>query len=326
MPGMHDHSTGLDRRRFLGFSAAGLGALWLPRGAQRPLPPRGPLFEISLAQWSLHRALRAGELDNLGFPAKARSFGIDAVEYVNSFWKDKVGNGAASDASYLKDLQKRCDDAGVKNVLIMCDGEGALGDADEAARAKAVTNHHRWVEAAAALGCHSIRVNAQSSGSYEEQQKLAADGLRRLCEYGDRHGINVIVENHGGLSSNGKWLSGTLKLVDHARIGALPDFGNFRVGKDEEYDRYQGVDELMPFAKGVSAKTHDFDERGEEIHTDYHRMLGIVVTKHGYHGRLGIEYEGDKLSEDDGVRATKRLLERVREELTVAAAKPEDGK
>ncbi|MCA8976166.1 MAG: sugar phosphate isomerase/epimerase [Planctomycetes bacterium] len=309
----------IDRRRFLGLGAGLLAARGLPllpiagcAIADRPRP--GPLFSISLAQWSLHRMLRRGELDNLGFPKKAHELGIHAVEYVNSFWKDK-----ARDADYLAELRRTCDGEGIVSLLIMCDGEGALGDPDADRRSRAIENHHRWVDAASTLGCHSIRVNAQSSGSYEEQQKLAADGLHRLCQYGDRHGIDVIVENHGGLSSNGRWLSETLRRADHPRCGALPDFGNFRIGEGEEYDRYQGVDELMPFARGVSAKSHDFDARGEETHTDYRRMLQIVVGKHGYRGHIGVEYEGDGLSEVEGIRATRQLLERVRDELTAAS-------
>lgn len=310
---MHDPSPlmPLDRRGFLGLAVAGVAAVGLPGRAGRG---SGPLFTISLAQWSLHRALRSGALDHLDFPAKARSFGIGAVEYVNSFWKDK-----ADDEKYLAELKKRCDGEGVRSVLIMCDGEGALGDPDPAARGKAVTNHLRWIRAAKALGCHSIRVNAQSSGSYAEQQQRAADGLRALCEAADPFGIDVIVENHGGLSSNGAWLAGTLKRVDHRRIGSLPDFGNFRVSEAEQYDRYLGVDELMPYARGVSAKSHDFDERGDERHTDYRRMLRIVVEKHRYRGFIGIEYEGDRLGEDAGIQATKALLERVRDELQPAA-------
>lgn len=303
-------STGgqLDRRRFLGVAAAGVAAGLLPAAAGRA--PRAPLFDISLAQWSLHRALGKKELDNLDFPKKARSFQIAAVEYVNSFWKDK-----ATDSKYVAELVRRCDGEGVRSLLIMCDGEGALGDPDAKARTKAVGNHHKWVEAAKALGCHAIRVNAQSSGSYEEQQKLAADGLAQLCAFAAPHGIDVIVENHGGLSSNGKWLAGTLQRVAHPRCGALPDFGNFTIGEGETYDRYLGVGELMPFARGVSAKSHDFDDRGEEVHTDYHRMLEIVVVQHAYRGFVGIEYEGDKLGEDAGITATKALLERVRAEL-----------
>ena len=330
---MKSSSFVVDRRGFLGLSAGMVAGAMLPGAASSVavLPEslrRGsrlaPLFEISLAQWSLHRALRGGGLDNLDFPKKAKSFGIAAVEYVNQFWKDK-----ARDAKYVAELKKRCEGEGVRSVLIMCDGEGALGDADAKKRQQAVENHYQWIEAGKALGCHSIRVNAQSSGSYEEQQKLAADGLHRLCEYGDKFGIDVIVENHGGLSSNGKWLSETLKLADHPRCGALPDFGNFRIGKDQEYDRYQGTDELMPFARGVSAKSHDFDEKGNETHTDYRRMLQIVVVKHGYRGFVGVEYEGGGLGEDDGIRATKKLLETVRDELQAALQAPTktgDGK
>ena len=196
----------------------------------------------------------------------------------------------------------------------MIDGEGALGAPDAAKRTEAVENHHKWVEAAQYLGCHSIRVNAQSSGSYDEQIKLAADGLRRLTEFADPFGISVIVENHGGLSSNGKWLATVMKTVDHPGCGTLPDFGNFHLGGGEWYDRYQGVEELMPFAKAVSAKSHEFDASGAETKTDYTRMLKIVAAA-GYHGYVGIEWEGGKPDEMEGIRLTKRLLERVRSEL-----------
>jgi L-ribulose-5-phosphate 3-epimerase len=199
----------------------------------------------------------------------------------------------------------------VRSLDIMCDGEGAIGDPDDAARTQAVENHHKWVEAARFLGCHSIRVNAQSQGTPEEQRGRVVDGLRRLVEFGAERGINVIVENHGGLSSNGAWLSSVIRAVDHPRCGTLPDFGNFSLHPGEEYDRYQGVAEMMPFAKAVSAKSYDFDERGNETRIDYLRMIRIVLAA-GYSGYIGIEYEGERLSEPDGIRATKALLERVR--------------
>ena len=200
------------------------------------------------------------------------------------------------------------------SVLIMSDGEGNLGDPDEAKRKQAVENHYQWVEAAKYLGCHSIRVNAHSEGSREEQAKLAADGLRQLSEFGAPHKINVIVENHGGLSSDGAWLAGVMKAVDLPNCGTLPDFGNFH-----EYDRYKGIEELMPFAKGVSAKSHDFDADGNETKTDYLKMMKIVLDA-GYHGYVGIEWEGEKPADErEGVMLTKRLLERVREELSKEA-------
>jgi sugar phosphate isomerase/epimerase len=261
-----------------------------------------PWFEISLAEWSLHRTIFSGKMTNLDFPRVAKQdFGIDAIEYVNQFFKDK-----ANDKSYLKDLKDRCKSEGVKSVLIMCDGEGATGDPDQAARMKAVENHYKWVDAARFLGCHSIRVNAYSKGTPEEQARLCADGLAKLGEYASKQNINVIVENHGGLSSRGDWLTGVMQKVNMKNVGTLPDFGNFY-----EYDRYKGVEEMMPFAKGVSAKTHDFGPYGDELFVDYTRLLEIVKAA-GYRGRIGIEFEGDRVSEADGIRLTKALLERVR--------------
>lgn len=295
------------RRQFLSLVAA----------AALPKTQTTPLYSISLAEWSFHRALRAGDMEHLDFAAVAkRDYGLDGIEYVNTFFFDK-----ARDANYLRDMKSRADDEGVQSLLIMCDEEGDLGNDDETARDTAVRNHHKWVEAAKTLGCHSIRVNARSNPGldFEEQQKLAADGLRRLCELADPYGIDVIVENHGGLSSNGAWLAAVMKRVDHPRVGTLPDFGNFKIRSDPEewYDRYQGVRELMPYAKAVSAKSHDFDATGNETGTDYDRMLRIVLDA-GYRGYVGIEYEGEGLSEQDGVRTTLDLLVRVREDLTAA--------
>ncbi|MEX2111767.1 MAG: TIM barrel protein [Pirellulales bacterium] len=295
-------SSSLDRRRFLQHSAAVTAGLGLAALGSDPLmaAESGPKFKISLAEWSLHKALFGRKMTNLDFAQQATTvFGIDAVEYVNQFFKDK-----AKDAKYLGEMKTRSEDQNVKNVLIMIDDEGFLGDPDDAKRTKAVENHYPWVEAAKFLGCHSIRVNAYSKGSPEEQAKLAADGLRRVAEFAAPHGINVIVENHGGLSSNGKWLAGVMKTVDLPNCGTLPDFGNFK-----DYDRYLGVEEMMPFAKGVSAKSYDFDAKGNDTQIDFARMIKIVLDA-GYHGYIGIEYEGSRLPEADGIRATKKLLER----------------
>ncbi|MEM7229364.1 MAG: sugar phosphate isomerase/epimerase family protein [Planctomycetota bacterium] len=317
-----------DRRTFL--QIAGVAAVAppyvVPHGRQEP--PRAPstqpttapddsphedtpLFEISLAQWSLHRTLFAGELDALDFAkSAAEDFDIHAIEYVNSFFKDK-----AKDRSYIDQLKRNAEAHDVKSLIIMVDGEGNLGAPDERERMTAVENHYQWVEAAKQLGCHSIRVNARSEGTYDEQRDRAADGLRRLCEFADDHDIDVIVENHGGLSSNGAWLAAVMKQVEHPRCGTLPDFGNFHIGDGEWYDRYTGVRELMPYAKAVSAKSNDFNDDGEETNTDYVRMMTIVL-KAGYRGFVGVEYEGQTLPEAEGIRRTKVLLERVREQLT----------
>lgn len=303
------------RRDFLKHSAqfaAGVGlAGWM---GQTAWAAAEPAFKISLAQWSLHRTFFDKKADNLDFAKIAKTeFGIDAIEYVNQFFKDK-----AKDQKYLGEMKKRAADLGVKSVLIMIDSEGHLGDADEGKRAIAVENHYKWVEAAKFLGCHAIRVNAASSGSYDEQIERAADGLHKLSEFGALHDISVIVENHGGLSSNGEWLAATIKKANHPRCGTLPDFGNFKIKEGEEYDRYKGVRELMPFAKAVSAKSHDFDAQGNETHTDYEKMMKIVLDA-GYHGYVGIEYEGGKASESEGIRLTKALLERVRDSLAQKA-------
>ncbi|WP_188151806.1 sugar phosphate isomerase/epimerase family protein [Teredinibacter waterburyi] len=271
-------------------------------------------FKISLAQWSLHKGFFDGTYNLLDFAKIAREkFDIDAIEYVNQFYAKTLTD------KLIRELRQRADDHGVFSNLIMCDHEGALGDPDAKARKQAVKNHYRWADAAHQLGCQSIRVNAQSSGSWDEQMKLAADGLHQLAEYAGKLNLNVIVENHGGLSSNGKWLSGVMKTANHPRVGTLPDFGNFVINRDtgESYDRYKGVAELMPFAKGVSAKTFTFDKDGNETDIDYLRIMKLVVDA-GYSDWVGIEYEGDDLAEEVGIMKTKQLLERTRSALSKA--------
>lgn len=304
-----------NRREFLKGAALGVGALGATAltGCKTLCCSGGKLYDISLAQWSLNRQFFGGKIDALDFAKVSREeFDIGAIEYVNQFFKTK-----AKDEAYLADLKKRAADHGVTSLLIMVDGEGQLGHADAAERAKTVSNHHKWVDAAKYLGCHSVRVNAGTtgSGSFEEKQKLAADGLRQLSEYGAKQGLNVIVENHGGLSSNGAWLAGVMKLVNMDNCGTLPDFGNFHVGGGKMYDRYKGVDELMPYAKAVSAKSHEFDAEGNEVKTDYLRMMKIVL-EHGYNGYVGVEYEGSKVDAYQGIKLTKALLERVRDQLS----------
>jgi len=296
-----------NRRNFIRTSAAFVAGTVIATPTMGNVLGAKSRYKLSLAEWSFHRALFANEMTNLDFPRVTRELGLEGVEYVNQFFKDK-----AKDEKYLAELKKITKNEGVANVLIMCDGEGMVGHPDKAEREKTVENHKKWIDAAAFLGCHSIRVNAGSRGTYEEQQKLAADGLRMLCEYGDAQKINVIVENHGGLSSNGEWLSGVMKMVDHKRVGTLPDFGNFTINHEtgESYDRYKGVELLMPYAKGVSAKSHVFDKDGNEAEMDFYRLMKIVDDS-GYKGFIDIEYEGSELPEKEGVIATKKLLEKV---------------
>ncbi len=264
-------------------------------------------FKISLAQWSLHNALFKKEIDNLDFPKITREkFNIDGIEFVNQFFKTK-----AHDSAYLKDLKTRARDHGVTCVLIMIDGEGDLSSPTKAERDKAVENHKQWVDAAAELGCHSIRIN--TGGHYSPSEVGAvAEACSALTEYGDQHKIGIICENHGGPSSNPDALIALMKAVNKPGFGTLPDFGNFPKDRRGKYqiDIYDAIARMMPYAKGVSAKSYDFRE-GQEIALDYARILKIV-TDSGYHGYVGIEYEGSRLPEHDGIKATRDLLVSLR--------------
>lgn len=341
-----------DRRTFLTSTAATLAATaaggWFSACSKKETEApkaegteKGPQFQISLAQWSLHRALKEGKLDNLDFPKFAKeTFGIGAVEWVNQFFfvEHPTLGYQPKDQAYLAEMKKRVDDLGMKSVLIMCDRVGNLGNPDTAKRNAAVEGHYAWLEAAKFLGGHCIRVNAASDPTLnpEKQADLCTEGLRHLSEKAATMGLGVIVENHGGLSSNGAWLAQVIKNVGLDNCGTLPDFGNFYVVKNRgnaeqyekdkalyasdpaytedpkglAYDRYRGTQELMPYAKGVSAKSHDFDASGNETHTDFLKMMGIVKAA-GYSGFVGIEYEGEQLGEVEGIQKTKALLERV---------------
>lgn len=291
------------RRKFLTHAGLGTLGLSLVSGSSllaTELWEKELFFEISLAEWSLHKTLFSGKLTNLEFPETARKeFGIGAVEYVNQFFKDK-----ANDKVYLKELLTRSRDNGISNVLIMVDGEGDLGSTNEKERLKAVENHYKWVEAAKFLDCHAIRVNAAGNGTAEEVKSAAVDGLGRLSEFASELGINVLVENHGGYSSQGDWLASVMERVDLENCGTLPDFGNF-----DDYDPYKAVEEMMPYAKGVSAKSRNFDSNGDEPNIDYERMVKIVKNS-GFSGYIGIEYSGEN-NEAEGIKKTKLLLERT---------------
>lgn len=283
------------------FVKSGLATLACGNMAAESILAKKPerLWRVSLCEYSLHRMI-PGKLDPLDFaPFTRNTFGIEGVDYWNIPFSNR-----ANDDKYLAEMKKRADDAGVMGGVILVDREGNLGDPDSEKREQAVQNHHKWIDAACKLGCYAIRVNARSSGSYDEQLRLAADGLASLSEYGKEKDVSVVVENHGGLSSNGEWLAAVMRRVDSPHCGTLPDFGNFR-----NYDRYKGVRETMPWARNVSAKSHDFDAEGNETRTDYYKMMKIVVES-GYRGWVGIEYEG-KAPEVDGVRKTQALLDRV---------------
>jgi sugar phosphate isomerase/epimerase len=297
-----------DRRSFI----KNIGMLGAAAGLSSMLPfdvlagAKKEFFKISLAEWSFHKALFSGKMTNLEFPMRAKKeFGINIVEYVSPFFDKKE-----SDAAYLKELLTITKNEGIQNHLIMVDGEGELGDLDAAKRTKAIENHYKWVDAAKTLGCLTVRVNAAGNGSEQDVKAAVVDGLGRLTEHAKKSNINIIVENHGGYSSDGKWLSDVMKQVNSPFCGTLPDFGNFKISADKQYDMYQGVRDLMPFAKGISAKTFKFDKDGNEPDIDYTKMFKIIHDAK-FSGIVGIEWEGDGFSEEEGIKKTKALLEKV---------------
>lgn len=310
----------MNRRDFLKKSALTSAALGFGLyGCTNNMSSREELYKISLAQWSVNPLLFSGEMDNLDFPVLTKKHGIDAVEYVNQFFMDK-----AEDMDYLRELKNICASEGVTSVLIMCDREGQLGASDVAERIQTVDNHKKWVEAARFLGCHSIRVNAYTDIPWSEDREasnesknLVSDGLRRLCEFADDFDIDVIIENHGGFSSDPVWLKDVIELTDHPRAGTLPDFGNFRIYNDDErtvsFDSYEGTDMLMPYAKGVSLKPVVWDHEGNRFDLDYERMMNIVLS-HGYHGYIGIEH-GERGREWESIVEIRDTLIEVRNSL-----------
>jgi sugar phosphate isomerase/epimerase len=273
-------------------------------------------LKISLAEWSIHNAIDSGTLLADNFPSIAKNdFGISAVEYVSSFYKTH-----SEDGTYWNKMRATCDSLGVRSLLIMVDNEGDLGNSDPTERKKAVENHFKWVNAASILGCHSIRINAFGDGSKEEVQAAMVDALKQLCGYASQKNINVLIENHGLFSADGKWVAEIMRQVAMPNCGTLPDFGNWCLSAKwgstqdgtckEVYDRYTGVADMLPFAKGVSAKSYNFDEYGAATIIDYGKMLKIVKES-DFDGYIGIEYEGTKLSEKEGIVATKKLLEKT---------------
>ena len=303
----------MDRRKFITRSltaGAGLAFVNPAFGSFTSAQSATQSLQISLAQWSLHRKLFAGDMDHLDFARMSQGFGCVGLEYVNAFFKDK-----ATDVSYLKEMNSRAEDHQQKNILIMIDGEGGLAEKNANKRLVNIENHYKWVEAAQVLGCHSIRVNLSGGEDRLDAQKAGIDSLNRLAEFAKSYDVSVLVENHGGFSSDGNWLSNVMQNVSRENIGTLPDFGNFCIERKEQecisaYDRYQGMSELMPFAKALSAKSHAFDEQGNETQSDFFRMIEIA-KKNQYSGYVGIEFEGTIDSEEEGIIKTKNLLDKA---------------
>lgn len=294
-------------------SALGVAAV-----ASAPLisfsPPEKQL-KISLAQWSLHRSFRDGTHDPKQFASIAQNtYKLDAIEYVNGFFTDR-----SQDEKFWQEMRERASDVGVLNLLMMVDDEGDLGVADDASRKTAVENHYKWVNAASILGCHSVRVNAFGEADRSAYRAAIVDGMGQLAEYAAQSNIHIVIENHGLFSSDAALISGIIREVNMPNFGSFPDFGNWCLSAkwgstqgdcEQAYDRYLGVKELLPYAKAVSAKSYNFNAKGEDTKIDYYRMLKIVKES-DYDGYIGIEYEGVELGEHEGILTTRHLLEKA---------------
>jgi sugar phosphate isomerase/epimerase len=310
----------ISRRKFIKGTAFSAGA-FVMHPMLKAMTIRQSGLEISLAEWSYHRALQAGKIDHLDFASIAKNkFGIGAVEYVNGFFGGKKTNfrEAGKNTKYLGEMLKRSNDAGVVNHLIMVDDEGDLAGTNEKSRLKAVDDHRKWLDAAKFLQCKTVRVNLHGEGNSDDKKTASIDSLGRLGDMAETLNLNVVVENHGSDSSKGFWIADIMKQVNKPNVGTLPDFGNFCIthpwgttqdGCNDEYDRYKGVEEMLPFAKGVSAKTYDFDANGEQPLIDYKRMLDIVKAS-SFKGYIGVEFEGNTQPEEEGIRKTKALVEK----------------
>lgn len=309
----------MNRNQFIsltGFTALGM-ALPTPLFSNNNIVKN----KISLAQWSMNKSFFSGKKDAMDFAIHASAMGFEGIEYVNQFYFDQLKNGTTSSknvSSLAKTLNSRAKDNNISNVLIMVDVEGNLADSSSAEIKTAIEQHKKWVELAAEIGCHSIRVNLAGEKDSQKWVDQSVKGLTGLCEFSKTMGVNVIVENHGGLSSNAALLAKVMKQTNLDNCGTLPDFGNFCIssvwgndsGCKESYDMYKGVAELMPFAKSVSAKSYDFDYNGNETKIDYARMMGIV-KENNYDGYIGVEYEGSRLGEKEGIMATKNLIQHL---------------
>lgn len=283
-----------------------------------------PFFELSLAQWSIHRMIRENGVDPYTFAEKAKNWGFKGLEYVSQLYNPELSDAEYSEeamAAFVEKSNAEAQKHGMKNVLIMIDGQGNLAVNDEAERNETVEKHKKWVDAAAAMGCHAIRVNLNGSNEPEEWIENSVDGLTKLATYAKDKNINILVENHGGLSSNGELHAQVMEKVNMDNVGTLPDFGNFCMTRKPDswecevmYDKYKGVKELMPYAKAVSAKSNVFDAEGNEENIDYVKMLQMVKDN-GYTGFVGVEYEGQDLSEEEGIIATRDLLLKAAKEV-----------
>ena len=275
-------------------------------------------YGISLAQWSLHKMIKIDKtLNPIDFAQKSKELGYDAIEYVSTLYRPILEKLSIKEMT--KKLINKSKEHDVKNLLIMVDDEGNLSSSNLSEIKEAIDKHKRWIEMASKLECHSVRVNLEGEDQLDKWKDNSIKGLSLLSEFASNYNVNIIVENHGGNSSIGKELAELIKNVNLDNCGTLPDFGNFCIKRkngslydgpcDIEYDKYEGMRNLMPYAKAVSAKSYDFDPFGNETTIDFKKMMDIV-DEFNYNGYLGIEYEGNNHSEINGIELTKKLIQK----------------
>lgn len=322
----------MKRREFVtGLGLAGAAAVTgnLPSAETAPIKPQP--FTIGLSQWAFHRAIfgdardhyrtfiknlhsdpdsvLAGEMDPRDIVWRARELDVGVVDLVNILW---FGHG--EDKPWLNDFKTRARDANVTFGVLMCDQLARSGAADAKERRQSVEDHTRWMETAAELGCPFLRINPYGEGTYLEQCQRSAETLHALAERSADYGLEVIVENHGHPGSNGAWLAMLIEMANHSRVGTYTDLDNFFMGgwdlnPERRYDRHQGLLDLAPYTKAISAKTHDFDPDGEETTIDYHACLKILIDS-GFSGLVSAEFEGNRVDETEGSKLTVELLKR----------------
>ena len=293
-------------------------------------------LDIGLQMYSFAPLIMQGKFDLLGFPDLVKNtYGINGAEY----WSIPF-MGRENDKDFLNDIKRRSDDNGVDNLIILVDdidiktmqSGPSLASSNKNDRDTAIDYHKKWIDVAKEIGCHSIRVNLKSDES--DNKKIldnSSESISRLIEFSKQDNISIVIENHGGITADADWLVSLIKNVDNKYVGTLPDFGDYNfcvdrgalnfddIGKvcKNQYDKYLGVKKLMPYAKGVSAKSHEFGKDGEELSTNYSRMIKII-SESNYKGYITIEYEGAMmgmfggegtyLNPHEGILATKKLI------------------
>jgi L-ribulose-5-phosphate 3-epimerase len=267
------------RRDLLGGAAAAAMAAFLTGTHSTHAAPASD--EISLAAWSLVRSFRNGKWKLVDLPRICReNLGIGALEFVNQFFENPV-------LQYLQTVKRAGKQYEVKFVRIMVDGEGEMAAVEKKDRLASARAHRKWVDIAYELGCADIRCNMRGGTpdwkNDKDLVKRAAEAFNDLLEYARPANIDILIENHGGASSDPDTLVAVMKAVNNPHFGTLPDYGNVNLGDD----RYEVMRKILPYAKGVSVKAA-WTADGNNVFGDLEKLIKITQES-GFHGFWGIE-------------------------------------